>query len=129
MAALFVLDGEGPLLVVEPEPEPELLVAELEDLVAADVDDWDRVAMLMVVFLANVVPVAAAPLPTAPVPTATVVAGTVVVALAEPPVVPLLLEPPATTPPDAELVGTEELDEPVELAEARAETALVGPLV
>ena len=124
-AALFELDGAGPLLVDVPVEEPDEVAAAEEEDVDEDEDEV-RVAMLIVLFLLMAVPVAAEPEPTAPVP-----AAAVVVALPAAVLVPLpLLEPPPTTPPEAGLVGTDEVVElAAEEAEARAETATVGPLV
>ncbi len=138
MIAALVLELEGagllPVLVpVDDEPEDVVAAADEEEEEAAD--EEVRVAMLMVVFRDNAVPVAAEPEAPAPVPAAPLAA--VVVALLAEEVVLLLPEPPPITPPEAGFVPTVEValtlalvavdDEEEDVA--RAETARVGPEV
>ena len=126
-ALVLELEGAGPLLVVlEPvDDEPEEVDEDEEDEVVS-------VAWLKVVFLDKAVPVAAEPEPTAPVPAAAPDAAVVVALPADEGVVLLLLPLPATTPPEAGFVGTDDelpVLEVEDVEEARAETARVGPEV
>ena len=125
-ALVLELDGAGPLLVVL-EPVDDEAPEEVDE---DEEEDVVRVAWLMVVFLDKAVPVAAEPVPMAPELIAT---PDVMVVVALPAELLLLLPLPATTPPEAGFVGTDDelpvLEEVEDVEEARAETARVGPEV